>query len=140
MELREEKRHRVRPESDRGDEDLAASINKTTDRIQKSLWMKWSVTIVGLLLSILLWFAKDYAVRVLNQVDTTPAVAKAYTDMAIAQQERELAVYMEQIRELQREQKRTSRTVDRMAVFFETRFGMPRDARAARRADQDEEN
>lgn len=127
-ELREEKRHKIRPGEDRTGDDVVEALDKTADRIESKLWMKWGVVIVCALLTVVGWFSTDFINRIRIQAEE----GHKALDM--------MEPHMKEFEEMKKEQKRMVRNVDRMTIFFETKWGMPREARRSRIMPPNEED
>jgi hypothetical protein len=114
--LQEEKRHKIREPNHTGS-DVAMSFDKETSRIEMRLWMKWGATIVVFLLTIVGWFSIDFLNKLRADAADGPKA------MALIEPQ------IKEFEEMKREQKRMSRNIDRMTIFFETKWDMPREAR-----------
>lgn len=136
-ELREEKRHKIRQGEGEQTKGVAEAINMKTSQFEKRLISKWAVPLITILLSLVVWFTNDFVANLRKQIDAAPSEARLYTDTVLNAHKAEVAVQFEDLKDLKREQKRMSRNLDRMSVFFETRFGMPHDSRAPTESNKD---
>jgi hypothetical protein len=132
-ELREEKRHRIRPGVDHTGEDVVEALDKTANRVESKLWMKWGVSVVGALFFVIMWLGGGYVKRIEKQAeDGATALAE------IKAHQVESNKYIEEFKDMKRAQQQMALDVQRMATFFETKYGMPpREVRSRRRREED---